>query len=177
MQGSRSGLWLTIAKGIRVLQPKLVVLENVSALRRRGLNRVLGDLAGLGYDSRWTSLRASDVGAAHRRERVFILAYNEAGRSILAAANSQHGRHEKQSTGSSTQGTSSPSQAWGFISNCPPPEGTWGKVTLLPTPRARDASGARLTPKRTGLALNDAVVRLALSNGGPTSQRSEDGKA
>ncbi|MFI6401475.1 DNA cytosine methyltransferase [Streptomyces sp. NPDC050548] len=121
MQGSRSGLWLTIAKGIRVLQPKLIVLENVSALRRRGLNRVLGDLAGIGYDARWTSLRAADVGAAHRRERVFILAYNEAGQSLLATANAQHGRHEEQPTGSSTQGESSPSQAWGFASNCPPP--------------------------------------------------------
>ncbi|WP_368860018.1 DNA cytosine methyltransferase, partial [Streptomyces capoamus] len=121
MQGSRSGLWLTIAKGIRVLQPKLIVLENVSALRRRGLNRVLGDLAGLGYDARWTSLRASDVGAAHRRERVFILAYNKAGRSLLAATDSQHGRHEKQSVCGKTQGKASSSQARGLVSNCPPP--------------------------------------------------------
>ncbi|WP_410171838.1 DNA cytosine methyltransferase [Amycolatopsis heterodermiae] len=74
-QGSRSGLWLTIAQGVRVLRPGIVVLENVAALRRRGLSRVLGDLATLGYDARWTSLRASDAGAPHRRERVFILAY------------------------------------------------------------------------------------------------------
>ena len=41
----------------------------------RALGRVLGDLANLGYDARWTSVRASDIGAPHRRERVFVIAY------------------------------------------------------------------------------------------------------
>ncbi|MEU7894190.1 DNA (cytosine-5-)-methyltransferase [Nonomuraea sp. NPDC049152] len=71
---TRSGLWFTIADALRVLRPGLVILENVAALRRRGLDRVLGDLAALGYDTAWTCLRASDVGAPHRRERLFILA-------------------------------------------------------------------------------------------------------
>lgn len=44
-------------------------------VRLRALGAVLGDLAELGYDAEWISLRASDVGAAHRRERVFGLAY------------------------------------------------------------------------------------------------------
>ena len=74
-KGARSGIWKNIVTGIRVLRPKLVVVENVAALRRRGLDRVLGDLAEMGYYSVWTSLRASDVGAPHRRERVFILGY------------------------------------------------------------------------------------------------------
>jgi DNA (cytosine-5)-methyltransferase 1 len=54
----------------------MVVLENVAALRWRGggLGRVLADLAGVGYDCLWTTLRASEVGAAHQRERVFLLA-------------------------------------------------------------------------------------------------------
>lgn len=41
----------------------------------RALGRVVGDLAGLGYDAAWASVRASDVGAPHRRERVFVLAW------------------------------------------------------------------------------------------------------
>ena len=41
----------------------------------RALGRVLGDLANLGYDAEWTTIRASEVGAAHRRERVFVVAY------------------------------------------------------------------------------------------------------
>jgi DNA (cytosine-5)-methyltransferase 1 len=54
-----------------------------------GLNRVLGDLATLGYDASWTSVRASDVGAAHRRERVFILAYRPDAKDILTAAHAR----------------------------------------------------------------------------------------
>ncbi|MFC7718857.1 DNA cytosine methyltransferase [Nonomuraea recticatena] len=76
---TRSGLWFTIAAALRHLRPGFVVLENVAALRRRGLDRVLGDLAALGYDTAWTCLRASDAGAPHRRERLFILAANPSG--------------------------------------------------------------------------------------------------
>lgn len=41
----------------------------------RALGRVLGDLAEIGYDAKWTTLRASDIGAPHHRARVFVLAY------------------------------------------------------------------------------------------------------
>lgn len=75
--GARSGLWTDIVAGIRVLRPALVVVENVAALRWRngGLHRVLGDLAEAGYDALWRSVRAADIGATHRRERVFLLAW------------------------------------------------------------------------------------------------------
>lgn len=63
-----------ILHGIRILRPPYVFLENVPGHRSRGFGTVLGDLATLGYVGSWVSLRASDVGAAHRRERVFILA-------------------------------------------------------------------------------------------------------
>lgn len=48
-------------------------VENVAALLRRGLDVVHADPAALGYDTRWLCLRASDVGAAHRRDRLFLL--------------------------------------------------------------------------------------------------------
>jgi DNA (cytosine-5)-methyltransferase 1 len=75
--GARSGLWTDIVVGIRVLRPALLVVENVAALRWKngGLHRVLGDLAEAGYDAAWRSVRAADVGAAHRRERVFLCAW------------------------------------------------------------------------------------------------------
>src|SRR5699024_4969924 len=41
----------------------------------RALGRVLGDLAEIVYDARWTTIRASEVGAPHHRERVFLIAY------------------------------------------------------------------------------------------------------
>jgi DNA (cytosine-5)-methyltransferase 1 len=69
-KGAKSGIWKNITQGICILQPKLIIVENVAAIRRRGLDQVLGDLAERGYDTVWTSLRASDVGAAHQRERV-----------------------------------------------------------------------------------------------------------
>ncbi len=72
-EGTRSGLWLHIADGLRHLRPSYVYLENVAALRTRGLSKVLGDLAALGYDAQWTCLRAADAGAAHRRDRLLIL--------------------------------------------------------------------------------------------------------
>ena len=49
-------------------------VENVAALLRRGLDVVHADLAAIGYDTSWICLRASDIGAAHRRDRLFLLA-------------------------------------------------------------------------------------------------------
>lgn len=78
-KGTRSGLWTHIVVALRHLRPRprLVVVENVAALRwrRGGLHCVLADLAAAGFDALWRSVRASDIGAAHRRERVFLLAW------------------------------------------------------------------------------------------------------
>jgi DNA (cytosine-5)-methyltransferase 1 len=63
IEGENSGIWRNVADAVRDLRPRLVLLENVSAHLARGFGRVLGDLAGLGYDAQWTCLRASDVGA------------------------------------------------------------------------------------------------------------------
>jgi DNA (cytosine-5)-methyltransferase 1 len=85
-EGTRSGLWLTIAAGLRQLRPRYVLLENVAALRTRGLGKVLADLAALGYDAQWLCLRAADAGACHRRDRIFVLAVLPSARAGLAAA-------------------------------------------------------------------------------------------
>ena len=99
-EGTRSNLWVAMREAIATIRPSLVVWENVrgaysaeadSALehcprcvgnpRERGpvlraLGRVLGDLSELGYDAAWYGLRASDVGAAHHRFRVFVFAWS-----------------------------------------------------------------------------------------------------
>lgn len=95
--GTRSGLWSFYADAVRVLRPRVVLVENVSALLGRGMGRVVGDLAALGYDTRWASVRASDVGAPHRRERVFIVAENtdrstSGERRVAAPREAQSGR-------------------------------------------------------------------------------------
>lgn len=76
-KGIRSGLWTHVVAAVRVLRPAFVVVENVAAIRWRngGLDRALGDLADTGYDAAWRSVRASYIGAPHRRERVFVLTW------------------------------------------------------------------------------------------------------
>lgn len=66
-------LWPYVREAIRHLRPRYTLLENVAGHRSLGFDRVLGDLAEDGLDVRWTSLRASDIGAPHHRERLFIL--------------------------------------------------------------------------------------------------------
>jgi DNA (cytosine-5)-methyltransferase 1 len=72
--GARSGLWRHVAAAVGGLRPHLVFVENVAALRTRGLGVVLTDLATLRYDTTWLCLRAADVDAAHRRDRLFLIA-------------------------------------------------------------------------------------------------------
>ena len=86
-KGTRSGLWLHIVACLRQLRPDFACLENVAALRTRGLARVLADLAEIGYDTQWATLRACDTGAPHRRARLFLLAVRPGctGRLLAAA--------------------------------------------------------------------------------------------
>ena len=75
LDGNRSGLFFEAARLVRELRPRAVVLENVAALLTRGLDRVLGTLAEVGYDAEWHCIPAAAVGAPHIRDRVFVLAY------------------------------------------------------------------------------------------------------
>src|SRR3954467_14137569 len=75
LAGERSGLWSEYAPIIGELRPRFVIVENVAALLGRGLGTVLGDLAALGYDAEWHCIPASAVGAPHRRDRLWIVAY------------------------------------------------------------------------------------------------------
>jgi DNA-cytosine methyltransferase len=74
-EGTRSGLWFEYLKAVRSLQPRYVVVENVSEITNRGLDTVLAGFAETGYNAKWFPIRASDVGANHRRERLFIIAF------------------------------------------------------------------------------------------------------
>lgn len=75
LAGERSGLWREYARPVRELRPAFVIVENVAALLGRGLGDVLGDLAALGYDAWWDCIPASAVGAPHRRDRLWVVAY------------------------------------------------------------------------------------------------------
>lgn len=75
LSGARSGLWFHMRRLIEEIRPRYAIIENVSALRSRGLDVVLRGLAALGYDAEWHCIPASAVGAPHRRDRVWIVAY------------------------------------------------------------------------------------------------------
>lgn len=79
MQGVGDERWgwpwtLDVVRGVR---PRYVVLENVSTLLRDAgaFGTILADLHECGFDAWWSTVRASDVGAPHRRERVFVVAH------------------------------------------------------------------------------------------------------
>jgi DNA (cytosine-5)-methyltransferase 1 len=74
LDGERSGLWFEYARIIGELRPRFVIVENVAELLNRGMGRVLGALADLGYDAEWRVLRGLDVGLPFIRERVWIVA-------------------------------------------------------------------------------------------------------
>jgi len=75
LAGHRSGLWSEMFRLVGELRPRYLIVENVSALLARGIDRVLGDLAGVGYDAEWGVIPACALGAPHVRERIWIVAY------------------------------------------------------------------------------------------------------
>jgi site-specific DNA-cytosine methylase len=77
-------LWPEVVRCIRAVRPRWAVFENVPGLLSADHGRlfagVLRDLAESGYDAEWNIISAASVGAWHRRERVFIVAYPNSGR-------------------------------------------------------------------------------------------------
>ena len=143
-EGTRSNLWVNMREAIATIQPRLVVWENVQGAlsaaaysssdmepgqgllgggdgHLRALGRVLGDLAEIGYDARWTTIRASDIGAPHHRSRVFLIAYPADTGCIGLQAARWGGGHGSQVAGSVGG------------------EGTLPELEHLPTIRASDS--------------------------------------
>lgn len=76
--GDERDLWAECVRAIREIRPRFTLFENVGELLRSGggrfFNRVLSDLAYVGYDAEWDIVPACAIGATHTRERVFIIA-------------------------------------------------------------------------------------------------------
>jgi len=73
IDGERSGMWREMARVVSEVRPRYVFVENSPMLVTRGLERVIGDLTALGYDTKWTVMGAADVGANHQRDRIWIV--------------------------------------------------------------------------------------------------------
>jgi DNA (cytosine-5)-methyltransferase 1 len=80
LDGERSGMWKEMARIIGEVRPQFAFVENSPMLVTRGLERVVADLTKMGYDSRWGIISASDIGANHKRERIWIVAHSKHGR-------------------------------------------------------------------------------------------------
>ena len=122
LSGSRSGLWFEYHRLINEIQPQFAIIENVSALRSRGLDEVLRSLAEIGYDAEWHCIPASAVGAPHRRDRIWIVAY----------PNDQHGWSKSSNIGG--ERTRPRDQFGGGSSNMayPQREGEWRRRVQRP---------------------------------------------
>lgn len=173
-------LWPYFAEAIRRIRPGIVVLENVSGHRSMGFDQVLADLAAIGYDAQWCSVRASDVGAPHRRERLFVITHPN-----NAAADQEWPR--AQSGQGSADAAHSPGD--GRHEGWPEPAriergsdaavGGAGPVELLPTPSKADGDGGHLN--RSGARADELLlpgIAHAYGNGEllPTPAASRSGR-
>ena len=77
--GTRSGLWSECARLLGELRPRYAIFENVTNLlngeRGAWFKRVLWDISQIGYDAEWHCIPASELGAHHHRDRIWIIAY------------------------------------------------------------------------------------------------------
>ena len=162
---TRSGLWESMFHAITAIRPRLVVWENVQGALSasafslmepdqghlggrptgpvlRALGRVLGDLSGIGYDATWTVVHASDVGAPHKRARVFVVAH-------------PHGEPWLERWEPTTRETPG-GRSWSDVSGR---DRTPRTRTLIPTPTASDWKGG-YHQEGKGMSLSQATKLL-----------------
>ena len=120
-------LWPYIKEIISQLQPSRVILENVRGHLTLGFKEVLQDLTQIGYDARWAIVRASDVGAPHRRERLFC----------IAQPTNTNGSTRQQSR-RANQSISKPTSE---VINGPDRNEYWGGVEIITNPTSEGFQG------------------------------------
>jgi DNA (cytosine-5)-methyltransferase 1 len=92
LEGERSGLWSEYRRLIGELRPRFVIVENVPGLLSLGMGTVLGDLSALRYDAIWDCIPALAVGAPHRRDRIWLVAYSHGQSEYDGAVHAEVGR-------------------------------------------------------------------------------------
>ena len=162
-------LWPDVFRAISDLRPGLVVLENVRGHVSLGLDAVIGDLSSIGYDARWTIVRAADAGACHGRARIFIVAHPH---MLGGDWPRLHGSGERWGQ-ESKDGSGEPTDADGTAR--PQPDiwpGTWIGTSL------RDKSERLVvdSDRQTFGVYTDAIQRHEQALGRPAPPISEPGK-
>ena len=116
-------LWPEIKRLIGEIEPPICFFENVGGHLRLGFEQVANDLSELGYKVKAGLFTAQEVGAPHKRERLFILAYSDSIRPSIKS-NRNIGKLEKEIRGEEktrnqpTQATSHCSSRIGELANC-----------------------------------------------------------
>lgn len=162
IEGKHSGLWSEFARIIGEVHPSWVVIENVTALHRRGLDVVLRDLAALGYDAGWDRVPAGVVGAPHRRERLWVVAYDPAtGCDVWTGSQPVLAQEKRWRRPDHPLGEDAPDDAFTWWSSAAPGFSAWLRSsTFPPSPfcGVDDVFPNRLDRRRRVAALGDAVV-------------------
>ena len=96
LSGAKSSLWSEVARLVKETGARFVILENSPVLRSRGLDKILGELASFGLDAEWHCLPLNALGAPHRRDRVWIIAYPSGFGDRLPQGQVLTGRHIAQ---------------------------------------------------------------------------------
>ncbi|MDA3451993.1 MULTISPECIES: DNA cytosine methyltransferase [Acinetobacter] len=96
IEGERSGLWAEMARIVGEVRPRYVFVENSPMLVSRGLTRVISDLAKMGYDAQWARFSASNFGAPHIRDRLWIVGYSRSER--LNTRRENNGKYDRHFT-------------------------------------------------------------------------------
>jgi DNA (cytosine-5)-methyltransferase 1 len=98
IEGEKSGMWAHMARIIGEVLPRFVLVENSPMLVGRGLARVLGDLAEMGYDAEWGIVGAHHAAAPHKRERIWIVADSIGTRTggVCGATGADRGRNSRR---------------------------------------------------------------------------------
>lgn len=164
IDGERSGLWGEFARVLREVRPRYAFVENSPALTGRGLGRVLGDLAAMGFDAEWGVLGADDAGAPHLRKRIWILAEHRGGRrlstwptpTVIDATMAAKGRAD-------TKGRHAL-----CLSHCANrgygPDGQ----SMFPTPLAAESKGRHQSKRAIEMGFKPTLAEMAHKNLWPT---------
>lgn len=92
----RTGLWSEYFRLIKEIKPRYVIAENVPNLRNRGLAKVIKDLSSVGYVGRFDVISARAFGAAHQRERLFIVATHSDNNGFIREAYAESTQNSKK---------------------------------------------------------------------------------
>lgn len=137
-------LWPEVVRAVQELRPRMFLGENVARVASNGeLRRVVRSLAEIGYVGSYRTLRASDVGAPHRRDRLFIVAVDAAADAAGGGLGPWSADHQRPSCAPTTgRGRPTGERPDGYARSAAQLD-LPGAVTLLPTPAVADSRNTR----------------------------------